>query len=148
MKRIFLISFSCIAMILFGACKTDIDIDLVIRNNSPERIGLIYMIMERNSVFAPDIFYKCLPVFRYTEAYDIFHFYSVTERCYINNNYELQVLVFKQSTLDKYSEEEIIRDNIYDARYVLTEDDLVDNTFTIVYTGESDRDVINLMHLP
>lgn len=47
-----------------------------------------------------------------------------------------QFLIFKQSTLDKYSKEESIEKNIFDKRYVLTYEELEKMNFKIVYTGE------------
>lgn len=54
---------------------------------------------------------------------------SVYTTCY-------QFLIFKQSTLDKYSNEELIERNIFDKRYVLTYEEQEKMNFKIVYTGE------------
>lgn len=54
---------------------------------------------------------------------------SVYTPCY-------QFLIFKQSTLDKYTKEELIEKNIFDKRYVLTYEELEKMNFKIVYTGE------------
>ena len=47
-----------------------------------------------------------------------------------------QFLIFKQSTLNKYTKEELIKKNIYDKLYVLTYEELEKMNFKIVYTGE------------
>ena len=54
---------------------------------------------------------------------------SVYTACY-------QFLIFKQSTLDKYTKEELIEKNIFDKRYTLTYEELEKMNFKIVYTGE------------
>lgn len=48
----------------------------------------------------------------------------------------MHILVYKQSTLDKYTTDELIEQNIYDKRYDLTSKDLKAMNFTIVYTGD------------
>lgn len=63
---------------------------------------------------------------------------------YTNNRYDFyvaeglykchaQILIFKQSTLDKYSYEEIIEKNIFDKRIIMSYDDLWANDFKVVY---------------
>lgn len=47
-----------------------------------------------------------------------------------------QIIIFKQSTLDKYTKEELIENDIFDKRYVLTYEELEAMGFKIVYTGE------------
>lgn len=50
------------------------------------------------------------------------------------DNYQL--LIWKQSTLDKYSKEEILRKNIYDKRYRYIKSELKKINLTIVYDGK------------
>ncbi len=50
------------------------------------------------------------------------------------DNYQL--LIWKQSTLDKYSKEEILWKNIYDKRYRYTKSELKKINLTIVYDGK------------
>ena len=48
----------------------------------------------------------------------------------------LYVLVFKQSTMNKYSKEELANKYIYDKLYTLSYSDLEKINFKIIYTGE------------
>ena len=50
-------------------------------------------------------------------------------------NDKYQVIIFKQSTLDKYSKEEIIKQNIFDKRYELSYNELKKMNFKITYSG-------------
>lgn len=52
-----------------------------------------------------------------------------------DSSFIFQVLIFKQSTMDKYSKEELIQKNIFDKLYYLTYSDLEAMGFKIVYTG-------------
>lgn len=54
----------------------------------------------------------------------------------LENGMQFHLLIYKQSTLDKFSIEELIDQNIFDKRYVLTNNDLKAMDFKIVYTGE------------
>lgn len=47
-----------------------------------------------------------------------------------------QVLILKQSTMIRYSKEEIIEKRTFDKRYVLTWKDLQSMRFNITYTGK------------
>ncbi len=109
---------------------------LYFENKTEESVHFFSWIVDPGEDFGPCDFYNQLPPMIKVEDNG---FTTVEEKsCYgsLQHGRLLHVLVFKQSTLDRYSEEEIIRDNIYDTRYVLTEDDLVDNTLTIIHTGD------------
>lgn len=51
-------------------------------------------------------------------------------------NDKYQVIIFKQSTLDKYSKEEIIKQNIFDKRYELSYNELKKVNFKMTYSGD------------
>lgn len=53
-----------------------------------------------------------------------------------NNNRKLNILIYKESTLNKYSWKEIQEQNIFDKRYVLTLEELKAMNYTIVYEGK------------
>lgn len=53
-----------------------------------------------------------------------------------DNKMKYQIIIFKQSTLDKYTKEELVENDIFDKRYVLTYEELEAMGFKIVYTGE------------
>lgn len=50
-----------------------------------------------------------------------------------NNNRKLNILIYKESTLNQYSWQEIQEQNIFDKRYVLTLEELKAMNYTIVY---------------
>lgn len=49
---------------------------------------------------------------------------------------KIQLLIFKESTFEKYSKRELMEQNIYDKHYALSYDDLKACGFKIVYRGE------------
>ena len=53
-----------------------------------------------------------------------------------NNNRKLNILIYKESTLNKYSWQEIQKKNIFDKRYVLTLDELKAMNYKVVYDGK------------
>lgn len=118
--------------------------ELHFRNRLNESVYILPWNLRDGEVFGPNCFYNQLPAMTKVERKGVIKIDDITYRGCLANGMSIHILVFKQSTLDKYSEEEIIRDNIYDARYVLTEDDLVDNKFSIIYTGEDDTGVAKL----
>lgn len=48
----------------------------------------------------------------------------------------LGILIFKKSTMDKYTKKELVEKNIYDKQYTLFYEDLKKMDFRIIYTGE------------
>lgn len=74
------------------------------------------------------------------KAFDVRSFLIFKNEAYpidnINSYHTLHVLVYKQSTLDRYTTDELIEQNIYDKRYDLTYDELKAMNFTITYTGD------------
>ena len=50
--------------------------------------------------------------------------------------FNYQIIVFKQSTWDKYTKEELIEKNIYYKLYILSKDDLIKLHYIVVYTGK------------
>ena len=50
-----------------------------------------------------------------------------------NNDRKLNILIYKESTLNKHSWQEIQEKNIFDKRYVLSLDDLKAMNYTVVY---------------
>ena len=53
-----------------------------------------------------------------------------------DNNRKLNILIYKASTLNEYSWQEIQEQNIFDKRYVLSLDDLKAINYTVVYDGK------------
>lgn len=48
----------------------------------------------------------------------------------------LGILIFKKSTMNKYTKKELVEKNIYDKQYTLFYEDLKKMDFRIIYTGE------------
>ena len=55
---------------------------------------------------------------------------------FYNKNYRFYTFIWKKSTIDKYSWEEIQEKNIYDAKLIYTFDELKAMNFLIVYDGK------------
>ncbi len=53
-----------------------------------------------------------------------------------NGHAMYQLLIIKESTLNKFSKEELISNNIYDKLYVLSDEELKAMNYKITYTGE------------
>lgn len=62
----------------------------------------------------------------------------------LKRGYKYQLIIFKQSTMDKYSKEELVEKNIFDKRYVLSLNHLASMGFRIIYNGESDIEQTDL----
>ncbi len=116
-------------------------IPLIVTNNSEQNIGVISMRTWGDVVLTPSYFendyFPPLTTIAPGQEYQIVY---ITTENFLKEGGTVQVLVFEQSTLDAYSLDEIIRQDIYDKRYVLTYDKLVNNGFSIDYSG-SDPDV-------
>ena len=54
----------------------------------------------------------------------------------INNKKRLHVLIFKKTTLDSHSNQELIDKNLYDKKYDLTPDDVRNIDCHIIYDGK------------
>lgn len=48
----------------------------------------------------------------------------------------LGIIIFKKSTMERYTKEELVYSKIYDAVYTLTLEDLKELDYKIIYTGE------------
>lgn len=55
---------------------------------------------------------------------------------HISRHRNIQILLWEQSTLDRFSEEEIIAKNIYDKRYKFSLSDFKNGNNRIVYNGK------------
>ena len=57
---------------------------------------------------------------------------------YISKDYTeyLYLMVFKKSTMDRYTKEELVEQNIYDTLYTFSPAELKKMNFKITYTGE------------
>ena len=132
----------CFLFILFSAMTCE-DIDEVgevfsvtIDNSCNEDIYIIEFDWPDNEhILSPVHAFELMPNFLVKVGTDE-KYEAVIEMstAYPSTNY--QFLIFKQSTLDKYTKEELIEKNIFDKRYSLTYEELEKMNFKIVYTGE------------
>lgn len=99
-------------------------------NSCPERIYLF----QNNIDSLMTSGYSTQKPLEFIDSYDT----SITpyHTALFNDNRKLNILIYKQSTLNKYSWQEIQEKNIFDKRYVLTLDDLKAINYTIVYNGD------------
>ncbi len=58
----------------------------------------------------------------------------------METGFNLQLLIFKESTRNRYTDDELVENDIYDYRYILSLEDLKACDFTVTYTGQSVRD--------
>lgn len=97
------------------------DIDVYMTNNQNETIYVIACSFDDNHLILPaEIFDNEKRIIKGYEKGLVYG--SYTE--FFDNDVALQLLVYKKSTLDKYTEQEIKKYDIYDKRFFLTLEDL------------------------
>lgn len=106
------------------------DMSYAIINNCSERIYLF----QNNIDSIMTSRYSTQRPLMYIDRQDTFK--TVYFTSLFNNNRKLNILIYKESTLNKYSWQEIQEKNIFDKRYVLTLDDLKIMNYKVVYDGK------------
>lgn len=106
------------------------DMSYAIINNHSERIYLFQnnidsIITSKYSTQRPIMFINSKDIFETPYNTSLF-----------NKNRKLNILIYKESTLNKYSWQEIQEKNIFDKRYVLTLDELKAMNYKVVYDGK------------
>ncbi len=113
------------------------DLSVEFENDTDEQVSICYRtIMRSYEIFQPN------NLVYWPERMDFI--VDAHEKKMLDVGYEeqisqrgnIQLLVWKQSTLDRFSQEEIIRKNIYDKRYRFTLSDFKTDNNRIVYNGE------------
>ena len=110
------------------------NVDVYIRNQSDETIWInSYIFNDTTTLLEPGRSFQLQDPIELTigDTYDDWVSVKMLER-----GLKYQVIIFKQSTLDKYTKEELIENNIYDKLYVLSFHDLIEFKGLVVYTGE------------
>ena len=104
--------------------------DVVFENKSGETIFVADVRdFDATEILTPNVVFNSVPVRKMEDGS------SFRRKVPDDSSFIFQVLIFKQSTMDKYSKEELIQKNIFDKLYYLTYSDLEAMGFKIVYTG-------------
>lgn len=129
-----------ILLSMFGWCTEDVYDDILsieVENNTDEPVIIDDGKYNNYEIFQPNDF-NWWPDRMYI-------IYGHEKKCISLNktfnekeseNGNIQILLWKQSTLDRYSQEEIMQKNIYDKHYKLTYSDFKCGNNKIVYNGE------------
>ncbi|MBR1668901.1 MAG: hypothetical protein IJ693_11585 [Bacteroidaceae bacterium] len=141
MKKSFIYIMLCPFSLLFMAMTcTDDDYYLehnahiLFENRSGDSIYFIHDYGEspQNPFSAPEI----------SEDLSEYHIQNIADSAqyhfYISKDYEeyLYLIIWKQSTMNKYSEKELVEKSVYDTLYTYSYSDLEKMNFKIIYTGE------------
>ena len=134
----------CIRILLVSAffiltstyCKDDIvDLKVFMTNNQNETIYVIPCRFSDNHLAIPAeafLYHKTI-----IKGYEKGLVYGYNSEFY-DKDVALQFLVYKKSTLEKYTEQEIKKYDIYDKRFFLTLEDLEACDFHIYYSDGED----------
>ena len=60
---------------------------------------------------------------------------KIRQSDFLNKNYKYLIFIWKASTIERYSWQELSQNNIYDRKYVLSLRDIRDMNWQIVYDG-------------
>lgn len=141
MKAIFYIM-AIISICLLCSCDKDIYADIEIQNETDESVMIIDGVVTYDyEVFQPNELYdwylkEYLDTIRPHEKYTRHVLIKNYDGLIYDNGRHLQYLLWKQSTLEKFTLDEIVLKNIYDKRYKFSEADLRANNAKVVYTGK------------
>lgn len=133
---------SCFIFCLFTAttcCEGETyEIDIVSVYNNTE--DTVYICFDTPEIGTPDLTpYELFTRFpsKLTKKQP-FAVYEEMHVCYngLERDLTYQIIIFKQSTIDKYTKEELMEQEIFDKRYIFTYDDLKAMDYKVVYTGE------------
>lgn len=122
MKNIFILIICCSSFLFTSmVCGNGMDLhDIVITNNSDETIYYndgIYETLD-TCLTSKDVLYEILEGHMCEQVAG--EVQSGRIPIYDDNKHTWQMIVFKQSTLDKYTKEELAEKNIYDTIFVFT----------------------------
>ena len=141
MKKTFIYTLLCSCTLLFTAMScpdTDEYLEhhytVLFENKSGDNIYLVEGYGETpQNYLSPHYAYIDQPDTRIWNINDKEEFYF-----YISKDYTeyLYLMVFKKSTMDRYTKEELVEQNIYDTLYTFSPAELKKMNFKITYTGE------------
>lgn len=120
-------------------CGDDFDesCDIIITNKSGDNIYIQSFVFDDTTTLTPmHVFERFEPGYPYKiENNGVFYDHPVIDALR-QSGMKYQLIIFKQSTIDKHSKEELVEKNIFDKRYILTWKDLQSMRFNITYTGK------------
>jgi S-adenosylmethionine/arginine decarboxylase-like enzyme len=132
--------FSCIAFV-FQACPVKLENDgldlvgaLVLTNKCGEIIYYDCYEVSSKEINSSNLYYDQLIKLDNNNSLQQCKYYA--QQFEGNYNKKIWILIYKQSTLDTHSWEEIQTENLYDKRYSFTLEELKAMNWTIVYDGE------------
>lgn len=134
MKTIKILIFILVCITLY-ACptdepKTDTDMQFSIKNDTEENI--FFYANTVDTIVTPRSFIKQnLIMIKPNKSFTTTFWTELFEK-----NKKLNILIYKQSTLDSHTWKEIQDANLFDKRYVLTLEELKAMDYTVSYTGE------------
>ena len=127
---------------LINGCVKDIYAEVEIKNNTDESVMIIEGVVTYDyEILQPNEFH-----YWYLKEYlDTIRPHEKCTRHILIENYgtpiydngrHIQCLLWKQSTLEKFTLDEIVQKNIYDKRYKYTNDELASLKVVFEYNGE------------
>lgn len=155
MRKVTIYTLLCFVALLFSAMTCDEDPyyqDVILENKSGETIYAYeesFNYDDTVTLNADDVFGRsswrkylqeipadssCIFEVRIPEDGPDFRTKLITS--FDENSDRIQIIVFKQSTMDKYTVDEMAEKNIFDKRYVYLYGELEAMEFKLVYTGE------------
>ena len=129
--KIIVVLFFVAMLTMAMTCDSSFEMeDVVFENKSGETIFVADVRdFDATEILTPNVVFNSVPVRKMEDGS------SFRRKVPDDSSFIFQVLIFKQSTMDKYSKEELIQKNIFDKLYYLTYSDLEAMGFKIVYTG-------------
>ena len=139
MKKIF---FFLLVLLSLTSCN-DEPIDITVYNTSEETVGCFVAVTFPDSLFVPmsipdndwDDLIKIPPYGKWKFRYPV---YGLTQHENFWTGRVLQVLFFKQSTMEKYSLQEVKEKEIFDKRIILSHQMLEIANYCVAYTEDDE----------
>lgn len=134
-----IISLCLMAMFCTASACEDFEEDMIdvwLENKSEETIWVKGASFTDGRLISPYDVFRFENNVRDVKPEDTYKFWRCIGPERLEQGIEFQIIVFKQSTIDKYTTEELIEQEIFDKRYSLSYDDLKAMDYKVVYTGE------------
>ena len=133
----------CFLCLLFTSmtCDNNYNINsMTLENKSGETIYLDEFLLYDPKVLSPSVVFSSYESFHLMEIPPGGSFYGAIQlpaMGYLSTRpIKYQIIIFKKSTLDKYTKEELIENNIFDKIYSFTNEELEAIDYKVTYTGD------------
>lgn len=128
----------CLVSIVFMSttCEDCETMNVYVDNKSEETIWVETFFCEDTTLFTPSTVFSLHEPLKKIISGCVYKFKYCIYEGFWEKDVNFQILVFRQSTMDKYTKEELIEKEIFDKRYVLSYDDLKAMNFMIIYNDE------------